>query len=229
MHVRLEGAGIPAALRLSIAGLALGLVLLLGGTIGTRAARAAAEDRPAAAAEGQHQEGGGNPLEANPDLGIWTVIVFVLLLAILYRYAWGPLLAALEKREQGLKRIVDEAERNRAEALRLMEEHRRRIDQANEEVRGLIEQARRDAQKVRDELLHQAQTEAEATRDRAKKDIEQARDQAIGEIYSQTARLATEVAARVIGKSLTPEDHHRLLEQAVAELPANGAGSLATR
>lgn len=196
-------------------------------------ARAASEAPPA---EGGHAEPGHagadpnpNILEPQPSLAIWTVVVFLGLLLVLRKFAWGPLTKALHQREEHMEHVLLDAERARNESERLLTEHRKQMAATADEVRALIEGARRDAQAAGDEIIRKAQAEAEASRDRAQREIGVARDQALVEIWSKTADLAVSVAGRVLTRELNESDHRRLIETALAELPAspaaNGAGS----
>jgi F-type H+-transporting ATPase subunit b len=172
-------------------------------------------DAPAAAA-------GENPdiLKPEPSLAIWTVVVFVLLLIILGKYAWKPLLAALHQREEHLEPILSETERARAESERLLAEHRRQMAEAEDRARALLDEARGQAKTVAEQLLAQARTEASAEKDRAKQEIESARDQALSEIWSKTADLAVSAAGKILSRELSPDDHRRLVDIATSELPA---------
>lgn len=182
----------------------------------------AAPGHAAAAPAADHAPAGGaeNPIEPQPSLAIWTVVVFLGLLFVLGRFAWKPLLAALHQREEHLEHVLLETERARNEGEQLLAEHRRRLAEAEEQVRALIEEGRRNATAAADEIIKRAQAEAEAARERAERDIATARDQALSEIWEKTADLAVSVAGRVLSRSLTEEDHRRLVEAAVAELPA---------
>jgi F-type H+-transporting ATPase subunit b len=140
------------------------------------------------------------------------------------------LVKALHEREESLEHTLAETERARLEAERLLTEHRNQMAQASEQVRSLIEKAHRDAEATAGEIVRTAQAEAVASRDRAKREIETARDQALVEIWSKAADLAVSVAGRVLERELGPDDHRRLVEQAVNELPAarsNGHGGTA--
>ncbi len=139
---------------------------------------------------------------------------------VLGRFAWKPLLAALHERERHLEHVLTESERARNESEALLAEHRRQMAQAAEEVRALLDKARADAQAMTDQMVKQAQTEAEAARQRAQREIAMARDQALAEIWQQAADLAVTVAGRVLAKQLSAEDHRRLLDAAIQELPA---------
>jgi F-type H+-transporting ATPase subunit b len=169
-----------------------------------------------------HETADGEPniLEPQPNLALWTVVVFGGLLGVLYVFAWKPLLAAMHNREEHLEHVLLETERARNESEQLLAEHRRRLAASEEQVRALIEEARRNATAAADEIIRKAQAEAEAARQRAERDIETARDEALSEIWSRTADLAVSVAGRVLNKSLSEDDHRRLIDAAVGELPA---------
>jgi F-type H+-transporting ATPase subunit b len=179
-------------------------------------------------AAGHHEEGGANPniLEPQLPLAIWTVAVFLGLLFVLGKFAWKPLLAALHAREEHLEHVLLETERARNESERLLAEHGRRLAAAEDQVRALIDEARGNARAAGDEIVKKAQAEAESSKVRAEKDIASARDQALSEIWSKTADLAVSVAGKVLGKTLSEDDHRRLIDSAVGELPAttNGHG-----
>jgi F-type H+-transporting ATPase subunit b len=191
---------------------------------GQQAAAPAHEAAPAHDASHGGSEGSSNPLELQPGLAIWTVVVFVLLLLLLGRFAWQPLLRALHQREHHLQHVLEETERARNESEALLAEHRRQMARATDEVRALLDKARQDAQATADQLVRQAHDEAEASRQRAQRDIASARDQALAEIWQKAADTAVTVAGRVLSTELTPDDHRRLLDAAIRELPA-AAGS----
>ncbi len=220
---------------LAVLALSLGLALALGVT--SHPASAADEPVKADAHGAAHpagtaletvehelasHEAPGKPniLEPQPNLAIWTVVVFLGLLFVLGNFAWKPLLAALHQREEHLEHVLLETERARNESEQLLAEHRRRMSAAEDQVRALIEEARKNAAAVADGIFKQAQAEADAARQRAEREIATAKDQALSEIWSKTAELAVSVAGRVLNKSLTEDEHRRLIDTAVGELPA---------
>ena len=134
-----------------------------------------------AAARAEHPpEEPVDPMKPEPTLAIWTLVVFVGLLAILTRFAWKPLMHALHEREKHLEHVLHETERARNESERLLSEHRKQMARAADEVRGLLEQARQDAQSTAENIVKAAQSEAESAKQRATRDIVAARDQALG-------------------------------------------------
>jgi F-type H+-transporting ATPase subunit b len=174
------------------------------------------------AGEGQaaaKQEGGGlNVFEGALDLTIWTIVVFLVLLFVLSKYAWKPMLQGLEQREKTVHAAVEEAQRAREEAQHLRDQLRSEMDKAQEQVRQTLEQGRRDAQRVADETLAKAKSEIQTERDRLHREIDLARDQALQQIWGQAATLAARVSSKAIRRQLTPDDHRRLVDEALAEL-----------
>jgi F-type H+-transporting ATPase subunit b len=190
----------------------------------------ASHDTTAAKAAG-HAEGSKelNILEPEAPLAIWTVIVFGLLLVILAKYAWKPMLKALHEREHNLEHCLHEAERARSEAERLMAENQKNMAAAADQVRAMLEAAKRDAEASAAAIAQKAQAEAEANLQRAKREIENERDRALAEIFDKTADLAVAVAGKVLARHLNDDDQRRLLDSAMAELPAltNGTRGVA--
>ncbi len=166
-----------------------------------------------------------NPLEVKPALAVWTLVVFLLLLYVLGRFAWKPLLAALHNREQHLEHVLLETERARNESEANLAEHRKLMARAADEVRGILEKARKEAEATGEHLIKQAQGEAELAKQRAQRDIASARDQALAEIWEKTADMAVSVAGKVLSKELSDTEHRRLLEAAIKELPAQAASN----
>jgi F-type H+-transporting ATPase subunit b len=186
---------------------------------------AATKSEAHGAGDATHAEAQPNILEPQPSLAIWTVAVFVILLLILGRFAWGPILQALHDREEHMQQCLIDAEKARNEAERIMAENRKFLAQAADEVRSIIEQGRSDAQASADAILQKAQADADASLVRAEREIQSARDQALTDIFSKTADLAVSVASKVLSKQLDEPEHRRLIESAIQELPASPNGN----
>jgi F-type H+-transporting ATPase subunit b len=157
-------------------------------------------------------------LSAEPGLIIWTVITFLLLLLILWKFAWNPILGALDARERAIQKTIEDAERLQSEAQALLEEHGKRLAEAREERNKILDQARQAGEHLKTEVLEKARREADQVLVRAKRQIELETEQAILTIRDQAAELAIKAAERVIERSLTDEDHRRMAREAVAEL-----------
>lgn len=152
------------------------------------------------------------------DMGLWTVVVFVLLFLILRKAAWGPMLEGLHKREEGILSALNEAEKARAEAKSLRTHFEAEMAKVGDKVRELMDEARRDAQHVKDEMVTAGKAEINAERDRATKELSMAKDQALKELWEQSATLATLISAKTIKRDLGVDDHRRLLDDALAEM-----------
>jgi len=156
-------------------------------------------------------------MDIHPGLMIWTIISFVILLVILWKFAWTPILAALEKREKGIKDDIETAKSTREEAELSLAEYRRKLSEAQSESQAIVSKARQDAERVREELLAKSKQDAEALVERARHQIDQESQAAISEIRSEIAALAITAAEKVISKSLDIEDHRRLIMQSLEE------------
>ena len=159
---------------------------------------------------------------ADIPLGIWSIVVFVTLLVVLKKYAWGPILEGLQKREHNIESAVREAQQARDEAQRLRDQMQREVDHAQEKVRDILDEGRKHAQQATDEMIAKARTEIQGERDRLRREIEMARDQALQELWKQAADLATMISAKAIRRQLSAEDHRMLVDEALTEL--QGAG-----
>ena len=151
------------------------------------------------------------------DLTIWTAVVFLVVLAILYKFAWGPIAEGLQKRESEIAAQIAEAQRKNEEARQLLADYEKKLAAAQDEVRSLIEQGRRDAEKVGQQLVDKAREEAVIERQRAVQQIESATLAALKELAERSATLAVDLAGKIVGARLQAADHNRLIEQAVTE------------
>jgi F-type H+-transporting ATPase subunit b len=172
----------------------------------------------AQAEEAGHAHEGSFP--AFGELGFWTLFVFAGLLAVLAKFAWKPLIDALESREQHVRTELAEAAAAHEKAKTLLAQHEKILEGAQTEIRALMDEARRDAQHARDDIVKQAQTEAQSTRDRAVRDIEQAKDKALQELFAKVADVATDLAGQIVHRSLNPQDHRDLVAQVIKDLPS---------
>jgi F-type H+-transporting ATPase subunit b len=181
-----------------------------------------AGDAHGADAHGEGAHGGGgsvNPLaleELQGDLAVWTAMVFLVLLAILWKFAWGPLTRGLEKREQGIADQIARAEQSNQQAQELLAQYEQKLAESGDEVRGILDQARRDAEQLGREMLEKTKAEAEAEQQRALGQIDAATAGALKELAEHSADLAVELAGKIVRAELKPDDHVRLIQQAVA-------------
>jgi len=168
-----------------------------------------------AAGHGAEEELNANPLTFKSDLAIWTAVVFLVLLVILWRFAWGPIADGLEKREGRIAEDIAAAERTHQEAKQLLASYEERLARAEDEVRQLIEQGRREAAEVGRQMLDKARADAENEQRRAVSEIERATASALKELAERSATLAVDLAGKIVGSRLDARAHSQLIQQAV--------------
>jgi F-type H+-transporting ATPase subunit b len=156
------------------------------------------------------------------DLGIWTLIVFLVLFFLLRATAWKRIRAGLEKREGGIREAIGEARRAREEAQRLRDQVEMEMKKIPEKVSAIMDDARREGQRLTEDMTAKARADIQGERERLRREIETARDQALHELWNQTAQLATLVSAKAIGRELSSNDHRRLVDEALSELRQAG-------
>lgn len=169
------------------------------------------------------EEGVSNsPAEFKSDLAIFSFVVFLLLLGILSKFAWGPISRGLEQREHHIAGQIAAAERANQEAKAMLAEYERKLAAAADEVRAILDEARRDASHTQQEILAQAKADAVTEMDRAKREVQTAKDQALRELAETSANLAVELAGKIIRTRLDPHQHAELVGEALARFPHHG-------
>jgi F-type H+-transporting ATPase subunit b len=166
----------------------------------------------------QEQHAASGPLTIEFGLMFWTIVVFVLLLLILKRFAYPALLGAVEARERALQQQLDEAERNRAESAALLEEHKKLLAEARTQAHGLLVEARTTAEKERALAMEKTLQEQQQLLERARRDILAERDRAIAELRREAVDLSLAAASKLIGERLTSETDRKLVQEYLAGL-----------
>jgi F-type H+-transporting ATPase subunit b len=172
----------------------------------------------AEAAEGGHGADANNPFAGDLGNMLWTLVVFATVVLVLGKFAWGPLLGTLQKREEFIRQSLEQAKREREEAEARLKEYVDKLNTARAEATAIVEEGRRDAEVTRRRIEAEARAESEKIVARGKREIEIAVETAVQQIYSLAARLSTDAASRILGRELTPADHERLIAQSIDEL-----------
>lgn len=168
-------------------------------------------------AEGEHAEN-GPPMSFTADLALWSLIVFVLFLFVLKKFAWLPMIEGLDKRESGIRKAISDAEEARRKSQALLSDYEQRLKMAEQTVQTMVAEARRDAERTSQDLRAAAQREVEAIRDRAKDDIRQARDTALTEVFTQMNSQILRATEHVLGRALQDVDQDRLVGEALSKI-----------
>jgi F-type H+-transporting ATPase subunit b len=160
-----------------------------------------------------------NPLvQPDPGLFIWTILTFLVLLGLLAKFAWKPLLAALEARQSDIRKSLDDADKARLELERLNHESANIINRARVDADQIIVSSRADAERLREEMKHKARAEAEAVVKNAERQIQLETARALQQIRSEAVELSVMIASKLIQKNLTKEDNERLIEDALKQV-----------
>lgn len=167
--------------------------------------------------------GDANPLEFPVDLGLWSLIIFLGLLAILTKFAWRPIIDGLDERELGIARNIDEAEAANQKAQDNLAQYESKLASVNDEAAAILAEARSDASAAKDKIMAEAAEEAQRTKDRALADIESAKSAAIQELAESSVDTAVSLAGNIVGRSLDKKDHSSLIDKAVDRFSGSGA------
>ena len=163
-----------------------------------------------------------NPLvQLDPGLFFWTIAVFLTLLFLLKKFAWGPLLAALEERQAGIRKSLDDADTAKRELAEVQAKASALIGQARTEADAILSEARTDGARIRQELREGARKEAEAITRNAQQQIQLERDRAVSEIRQQAVELSVMIASKLIRRNLTREDNEALIDDALRQVDTN--------
>ena len=158
-----------------------------------------------------------NPLEVASNVGWWTLIIFLTVIAILYKFAFGPIAKALDEREQGIHDSISSAKKQNDDAKELLKQHQEKLDAAKDEVRQIIEKAKKDAERQAESIVAKAREAAGLERDRALKEIDSAVVMALQSIAERSATMATSLAGKMIRAEIKPEQHRSLIDVALQE------------
>ena len=164
---------------------------------------------------------GDNPLvQPDPGLFIWTIITFLVLLGLLAKFAWRPLLGALDSRQESIRKSLDDARLAKQELERLQQESAQIIRQARVEADGIIGRSREDAERLREDLKQKARAEADAVVKNAERQISLETARALQQIRTEAVDLSVMIASKIIQRNLSKEDNERLIEEALGQLEA---------
>lgn len=162
-------------------------------------------------------EGASNPFAGDIGNALWTIVIFLVVVVVLGKFAWGPILDALQKRETFIRDSLAQAKHDREDAERKLKELTDRLNTARQEATAIVDEGRRDAEVVKHRIEQEARSEADRMIERARREIGIATETAVKEIYTLGSKLATDVASRVIRKELSGTEHDRLINESIDE------------
>jgi len=159
-----------------------------------------------------------NLLSVNTGLIFWTVVTFLLLVFILYKLAWKPILSAVENREKRIQESLDRAEQAQKEADEKLETYQKMIAEAKQETQEIIAKGRKTAESLREAIVSKANEESSRLVENAKKDISLEREKALEEIRNLVVDLSMSAASKLVERSLTDQDHKKIVESYLKEI-----------
>jgi len=157
-------------------------------------------------------------ISVTPGLMIWTIVCFLIALFVLKRYAFGPIQHMIDERRERIRQALDEADRARQEARKLLEEHRKLVASGRHDAEEILAEARRVAESMRERVKVESEAERQRRLEDTRRQIEAETQRALDAIRREVADLTLVATAKVTGKVLDREDHKRLIEDAIKEL-----------
>jgi F-type H+-transporting ATPase subunit b len=160
-----------------------------------------------------------NPLvQTDPGLFIWTIVTFLVLLTLLAKFAWGPLLEALETRQNAIRKSLDDAQQAKEELERLHVESTQIIQRARMDAETIISQSRSDGDRLREELKQKARAEADHIVKNAERQIQLETSRALEQIRHEAIDLSVMIASKIIQRNLSREDNEQLIDEALRQV-----------
>ena len=163
----------------------------------------------------------GSLLSPNPGLIFWTAITFVIVLLILKKTAWGPILNALEEREKGIQSSIDRAHQAKYESEAILRKNRELLAKADAESDRIIREGKDFAEKLRADIAEKSQAEAQKMIASAKDEIEQEKRRALAELRNEVADLAFRGAEKIIKSNLDADTQKRIVDTMIQDLSTN--------
>ncbi len=160
-------------------------------------------------------------LDINPGLIIWTMITFALLVVVLGKFAWKPILQALQAREHEIADALKKAEEAKKDAERMMKENQIAMDKASNETARLIAEGRAMAEQLKNDIVAKANESAKKMLEQAKDEISREKDAAMSQLRSEVAELSITVAEKILDESLDGAKQKKMVDKVLQQLQKN--------
>ncbi len=168
------------------------------------------------------QEGG--LLDINSGLMVWTILIFLIVLGVLYKAAFPHILGAVEAREQQIRDLLAAAAQDRQAAQEALDEQTKLLDETRARIQELVAEGRASGERVRDEIVTDARRQAEEIVGRARRDIRQEMERALQELRADAVDVALAAASKLIERNLDDADNRRLVRNYLSEIESGSAG-----
>jgi F-type H+-transporting ATPase subunit b len=157
--------------------------------------------------------------DINPGLMVWTIATFVVLVIVLSKYAWKPLLRSLQDREDKIRQALELADKARAEAAELIQQNEKNLARAEEEYQRIIREGKTFAEKLKDEVVAKAHQQAQREMQQAKEEIQRDVESAKQQLRTEVADLAVQAAGKILDETLDPQKHRKIVDKFLSQLP----------
>jgi F-type H+-transporting ATPase subunit b len=165
--------------------------------------------------------GGGSLLDVNPGLIIWTIVTFLILVFILKKVAWKPILSALDQREKDIKDSLEKAEKAKEDAQRILDENQATLAKAEEESKKIIEQSRSYAENLKEQMLKESKEQSKKLIEDAAEEIDRRKDSAFEELKDQVAKIAVNAAEKIMKQNLDAEKNKHIVDNYLKDVMKN--------
>ena len=159
-----------------------------------------------------------SPFAGNFGNALWTLVIFLIVVFVLGKFAWGPVLSLLQEREKFIHDSLSQAKHDREQAQAQLKEYTAQLQAARNEAAGLVADARRVAERLRTELRDKAKAEADTLIKNAERQIQLETARAVQQIRHEAVDLSVAIASKLIGRNLTKEDNERLIDEALKQV-----------
>jgi F-type H+-transporting ATPase subunit b len=160
-----------------------------------------------------------NPLvQPDPGLYIWTILTFLILVGLLAKFAWRPLLAALDERQSSIRKALDDARKAKQDLEEIHAESAKLLAQARSEAAEIVSRSRSDADRFREEMKDKARTEAAGLIRNAERQIELETTRALQQIRQETVDISIGIASKLLQRNVSKEDNERLIAETFKQL-----------
>jgi F-type H+-transporting ATPase subunit b len=159
-----------------------------------------------------------SPFAGNLGNAVWTLGIFLIVVIVLGKFAWGPVLSLLQEREQFIHKSLSDAKHDRDEAEQRLKDYAAKLQSAQVEAVAIIEEAKRDAERVREDLKQRARTEADNMVRNAEKQIEMQTTRAMAQIRQEAVELSVTIASKILQRTISKEDNEKLIADALKQI-----------
>lgn len=148
----------------------------------------------------------------------WTIIIFVIVIIVLWKFTFKPVGNMIRKRQSEIRENIDEANRQNVEAQKYIEEQKKELEKARKEAKKIIEESKAAAQKIAEEIEQQANTKARAMVDDALAEIKSEKERSINEVKNEMVDIALFASEKMISRKLSEDEHRKIIEESLKDI-----------